>query len=219
MKKTYKKFLIVSTVFIIVGIFYSYLSNEVKSNEIVSVAYGSSLASSAAEAENTSALASLGDKITSDISFLTSLVSLKKITIDTTIFTNQSFNSLRNNSVELVPVSPGRQNPFAPIGNDTLGGTNSSASKVVTGQASEVTSISATLNGMINVSDGVTDTYFKYGTTKDLGITTAIVKQSLVGTFIKSVLGLTPKTTYFYKACAKINGGETCGEIVSFMTN
>lgn len=218
MRKTYKKFLVVSTVFIVIGVFYSYLSNEVKSDNVVPIAYGSSLASSA-DADGTSALASIGNKITSDISFLSSLVSLKKITIDTTLFTNNSFNSLRNNSVELDSVSPGRPNPFAPMGNDGLNIASSSVSKVVTGQASGVTSTSATLNGMVNVSNGVTDVYFKYGTTKDLGITTAIVKQSLVGTFIKSVLGLTPKTTYFYKACAKINGGETCGEIVSFTTN
>jgi len=216
MRRTYKNFLIVSTIFLVFGGFYLYYSNEVKSEKIIPVAYGSSLVSSTSA--DTSAIASLGDKITSDISFLSSLVSLKKITIDTTLFTNKSFNSLRNNSVKLDPVSPGRQNPFAPIGSD---GSNMSSvvSKVVTGQASQVLSTSATLNGTVNVTDGVTDGYFKYGTTKDLGITTAIVKQSLVGTFVKNVLGLTSKTTYFYKACAKINGGESCGEIVSFTTN
>ena len=217
MKNKYKKFLVVSTIFIIFGGFYLYYSNEVKSEKIVPVAYGSSLVSSS-DAES-SPVASLGDKINSDISFLASLVSLKKINIDTTLFTNKSFNSLVNNSVKLDPVSPGRQNPFAPMMSGDSSGVGSPLSKVVTDQATQITATSVALNGVVNVVNESANAYFKYGTTKDLGITTAVVKQSLVGTFIKNVSGLNPKTNYFYKACAKISGVEACGEIVSFTTN
>ncbi|MDP4033348.1 MAG: hypothetical protein Q8P60_10935, partial [Pseudorhodobacter sp.] len=90
--------------------------------------------------------------------------------------------------------------------------------KVVTDQSTQITDKTAVLNGTINTVVGVTDTYFEYGTTVDLGTITATVKQSLVGTFIKNVLGLTPKTNYFFKACAKINNIASCGEVVSFTT-
>ena len=217
MKKTYKKFLIVSTIFLVIGGSYIYFANEIKTEKIIPVAYGSSLVSSTTD--GLSALSSsLGEKIGSDVSFLSSLVSLKKITIDTTLFTNKLFTSLRNNSVKLDPVSPGRQNPFAPIGNDSSSNAYSANSKVVTEKATQIMGTSATFNGAVNTADGVVDVYFKYGTTKDLSITTAIVKPSLIGTFIKNVSGLTPKTIYFYKACARINNAETCGEIETFTT-
>lgn len=218
MKRKYKKFLVVSTIFIALGGVYLYFAEEVKSEKVVSVAYGSSLVSSTTNGEDASALSFLGDKLNSDVSFLSSLVSLKKITIDTTLFTNKSFTSLKNNTVKLDPVSPGRQNPFSPIGSDGLSSVYSSTSKVVTEKAVQITGTSATFNGLVNVTDGVTDTYFRYGNTKDVSITTAIVKQSLIGAFIKNVSGLTPKTTYFYKACARINNAETCGEIETFTT-
>jgi hypothetical protein len=160
------------------------------------------------------------DKISSDIAFLTTLVSLKRIKIDTKLFSNQSFNALENNSVKIEPVKPGRVNPFAPVGTDKVNGNNAiSVAQVITDQPTQITDKTVIFNGTINTTNGVTDTYFEYGTTMNLGTVTPIVKQSLVGTFIKNVLGLTPKTNYFYKACAKINKIASCGEVVSFTTN
>jgi hypothetical protein len=218
MKKIYNKFLIVSTIVLFIGGVYLYFSNNLSST-ITPVAYGSSLASSTTGADLATTPTSGGDdKISSDISFLTTLASLKSIKIDTSLFTNKSFNALENNAVTISPVVPGRVNPFAPIDN-TQTSNVVSLPDVVTNQPTQVTDKAAVLNGTINVVNGVTDTYFEYGTTINLGTVTATVKQSLVGTFIKNVLGLTPKTNYFFKACAKINKVASCGDVVSFSTN
>lgn len=212
MKTKYKKFLVISTVFIAIGGLYLYFSNDLKSDNLVPIALGSSLASTGV----TSGGSSLSGDINSDVSFLTTLVSLKTINIDTTLFSNKSFNSLVDNIVRIEPVTPGRANPFSPIDGSNSGATT--ASNIVTDQPTQITSTTATLNGTVNVTNGVTDTYFKYGTTENLTTTTTKVEQSLVGTFIKSVSGLTPKTNYFFKACAKVNNTELCGEVVSFIT-
>lgn len=215
MKKHYNKFLIVSTLIIGMGFTYIHFSNNL-SSEIIPVASGSTLANSAGiEPLETSVTQS--EKISSDISFLTTLVTLKKIKIDTSIFQNNSFNKLENNSVKIEQVTPGRINPFAPIGSSSLS-TSVSASKVVTDQPTQITDKTVVFNGTINAT-GVTDAYFEYGTTQALGAVTATVKQSLVGTFIKNVLGLSPKTNYYYKACAKVNNVVLCGDVVSFVTN
>lgn len=217
MKRIYNKFLIISTIALFIGGVYLYFSNDLNIEAIVPVAFGSSLASSTGVNVLPVSL-SPKDKISSDISFLTTLVSLKKIKIDTTLFTNKSFNALENNAVKIEPVIPGRINPFAPI---DINKTNNvvSTPKVVTDQPTQITDKTVVLNGTINTLSGVTNTYFEYGTTMNLGTVTATVKQSLVGTFIKNVLGLTSKTNYFFKACAKINKVAFCGDVVSFTTN
>jgi hypothetical protein len=215
MKKFYNKFLIVSTTLLAIGGIYFYLSNDLNSKDIVPVAFGSSLASSTGDgATPISALVS--DEISSDISFLTTLVSIKNLQIDVSLFTNESFNKLQNNAVKIEQVIAGRINPFAPIesaGNSDLN------SVVITNQPTQVTNQSVVLNGTINTTDGVTDTYFEYGVqSQGLNNVTAITKQSLIGTFIKNVSGLAPKTSYLFKACAKINNIAICGETVSFTT-
>lgn len=217
MKIIYNKFLIISTIALFIGGVYLCFSNNLDRDAIVPVAFGSSLESSTGT-EVLPASLSEGDKISSDISFLSTLISLKKIKIDTTLFTNISFNALQNNAVKIEQVTAGRINPFAPI---EINNTNNvvSTSKVVTDQPTQITDRTVVLNGTINATSGVTDAYFEYGTTMNLGSVTATVKQSLVGTFIKNVLGLTPGTNYFFRACAKINKVALCGEIVSFTTN
>jgi len=218
MKTTYHKFLIISTLAIIVGMISLYVINSPE-KEIVPVAYGSSLISSTAANSIDSLVSNAGDKIASDISFLTTLVALKKITIDTSIFSDKSFSNLKNNAVKIDKIEPGRANPFAPINVSKIRTISTTAAKVVTDQPTQITNTTVAFNGTVNETSGVTDLYFEYGTTKDLGTVTSIVQQSLVGTFIKNVSGLNPKTNYFFKACAKINSIATCGEVISFTTN
>lgn len=216
MKSKYHKFLIVSTVALMLGGAYLHFSNDINSTgDMLPVAYGSSLSSSVGvESSETNVQ---NEKISADVAFLTTLASLKKIKIDTTIFENKSFNKLENNAVKIEKVTAGRKNPFAPIG--SYEATSSSVvSKVVTDLPTQITEKSVVLNGTINES-GAKDTFFEYGTTAELGVVTPVVKQSLVGTFIKNVLGLSPKTDYFYKACAKVNNTTLCGDVVSFTTN
>lgn len=214
MRRIYNKFLVISTIGLIIGGVYLHFSHKLNT-DIVNVAFGSSLVSTIDPSLETN---TLDQKINSDISFLTTLVSLKKINIDTTLFSNKSFNALENNAVKIEPVLAGRPNPFAPV-NQTNIANQVSALKVITDQVSGITGTTAVFNGTVNVATGVTDTYFEYGLTDKVEIPTSTVKQSLVGTFIKNVSGLTPKTTYFYRACAKINGIKLCGDTVSFNTN
>lgn len=215
MKIIFNKFLIVSTIILLMGGVYLYFSRDLNSQGIVSVAYGSSLSSIGLDINAFSS--SVSEKINSDISFLNTLVSLKKIKIDTALFNNKSFNSLQNNTVKIETVVPGRSNPFAPINSNT--NSNLSVPDVVTNQPTQISDKTATLNGTVNVTSGMNDTYFEYGDTENMGIVTTIIKPSLVGTFIKNISGLNSNTIYFFKACSKVNNTKTCGEIVSFKTN
>jgi hypothetical protein len=195
---------------------YLYFSGDLNSKNIVPVAYGGSLSSSLGFGL-ASISSGLEEKIASDISFLETLVSLKRINIDDTLFTDKYFNLLKNNTVKIDPVIPGRSNPFAPI-EKNIEDTNSPAD-VVTDQPTQITDKTVVLNGTINIINGVGDTYFEYGTTENLGITISTIKPTLVGVFMKNISGLIPKTTYFFKACAKINNIKTCGNLISFKTN
>jgi len=148
------------------------------------------------------------------------LSSIKSLKIDSSLFSDILFSRLKDNSVKIEPVVPGRPNPFAPISGkqDQL----ASSSKVTTTSPTQITNNSAVLNGQVNVgaSDDISDIYFEYGPTEGLGKTTTSISQtSLVGTFVKGVTGLYPRTAYFFRACARINRVVSCGDIVSFTTN
>ncbi len=218
MKKVskHKNFLLIFLVVISTAGAYLYFSNDLNSEKVVPVAFGSSLASSTTITDIP--ITGLDNKIAADISFLTTLVSLKRINIDTSLFTNNFFNALKNNAVKIEPVLPGRVNPFSPIESNGIKN-NTTPSSVITDEPAQITDKTAVLNGTVNTTVGVTDIYFQYGTTdQNLSNTTSLVKQSMVGTFIKNISGLISKTTYFYKACAKINNLTVCGEVVPFTT-
>ncbi len=218
MKKMYNKFLIISTIALFIGGAYLYFSDEIISDGVTPVAFGSSLASTSAdqagELSNTQ-----DDKISSDISFLTTLVAIKKIKIDTDFFANKSFQNLKNNSVMIEPVIPGRPNPFSPIEISTYNQAGANTNKVTTEQPTQITMNSAILNGTVNIANQTAQTYFEYSVNPELSTPiSGSTKQSLVGTFIKNVSGLSPQTTYYYKACVKINNIANCGDSISFTT-
>ncbi len=220
MKKKYNKFLIVSTVFLFIGGVYLYSSNDLISGDIVPVAFGSSLESSVLAESALVSSPVMAEEVNSDISFLATLVSLKNIKMDTSIFNLDTFKALKNNAVqiELVPSKPGRVNPFAPITVTESVGV-SAAPVVATNQPTEVTDKTAIFNGTVNTDSVVTDTYFEYGiSAQGVNNKIEIAKLSLVGNFVKNIVGLTPQTTYFYKACARINNIASCGDVVSFTT-
>lgn len=214
MKKIYNKFLIISSIAIFLGGSYIYFMKDLTKEGVVPTAYGSSLSSS----NGTDATAtSVDNQVNTDTAFLTTLMSLNDIKIDTSLFESDAFNKLQNNEVKIDPVTPGRVNPFAPV--DSIAVNNTVvAPNAVTNQPSQVTDKTAVLNGTVNTVVGVTDTYFEYGPTMNLGTVTTPTKPSLVGGFIKNILGLTSKTNYFYKACAKVNNIAICGEVIPFTT-
>jgi len=210
MNKTYHKFLIFFSILVIVGGAYLYFSSS-----LVSEASANSLLTSSLK-ENI--LSPSKDKIASDISFISTLASLAGINIDTTLFTNKAFQSLNNNSVKLEAGNPGRVNPFSPVNNNLTGNLVSTSLPIITNEPLEVKSISAVLSGTVSNTTGVTNSYFEYGSTKALGTKTISASISLIGVFITNVVGLKPETNYFYKACALINGGVLCGDIIPFTT-
>jgi len=216
MKKIHNKFLIISGIVVLISTTFLYFSSGIDSSTIIPIAYSSSLTDTTdGETKDVSLVES---KILDDIAFLTTLISLKQIKIDNTIFSNKGFNSLKNNAVSIEKIPAGRINPFAPV-EGKIANSSSYYPKAITNGATQITSNSVILNGTLNAVSEASDAYFVYGPTYDLGSTTSKVKQSLAGTIIKNVLGLKAKTKYFYKACTKIDNTELCGEILSFTTN
>ncbi len=214
MNKTYHKFLILFSILILIVGVYFYFSNSLKSEASLT-----SSTSSLQSSLNSNGLSSSpNDKIASDIAFISTLASVSRINIDTTLFTNKSFQALNDNTVKLEVGVPGRINPFSPIGNNPLLNTIY-PSQVITNKPLEIKNKTAVLSGTISSTTGVTDAYFKYGLTKNLDLKTPTATVSLIGVFISNITGLKSETNYFYKACSKINGATFCGDIISFNTN
>jgi len=213
MEKKYNKTLIMFTLILFITGVCFFFSKNFKSDFMAGVAYGATL-------ENSQAVTPSGSKISSDTAFLNTLGVLDRIKIDTGFFTSKSFLSLKDNSVDIngAPVKAGRANPFIELESMDIHNMAANIKRVTTGEASLITDKAVVLNGYINGVEGVTDVYFEYGKTNTLGTVVADMEPSLIGAFIKNILGLTPKTNYFYKACAKINNVANCGEIVSFST-
>lgn len=214
MKKTTKFLIIVS----IIGVSLFLGLYGQKDRKVSSLAMGSALESTADSTANKKS--PVGNEIQAEISFISTLSSIKSLKIDSSLFSDILFSRLKDNSVKIEPVVPGRPNPFAPISGkqDQL----ASSSKVTTTSPTQITNNSAVLNGQVNVgvNDDISDIYFEYGPTEGLGKTTTSISQtSLVGTFVKGVTGLYPRTAYFFRACARINRVVSCGDIVSFTTN
>jgi hypothetical protein len=212
MHKKYNKFLIVSFVGVLILGVYSYFYNDLKSE----AATDSSLASSLDTTNTTGGEVAVSDQTAQDTAFITKLFSLTTIKVDTSLFTEQSFKLLVDNNIKLEPVPYGRTNPFAPTDKNAV--SNKVTFSVKSNPASGISNLSAVLNGSI---EGATSNniYFEYGTDQALGKVTPKVIPSLVGNFAFRILALTPKTTYYFRTVANVNGALTFGEIISFNTN
>ena len=213
MHKKYSKFLIVSFIGILSFGIYNYFHNDLKSEAASS---DSSLSSSLTS--NGAATTGIGDtKTAEDTAFLMDLASLNKIKIDTDLISNKAFSLLVDNTVVLDPVPYGRINPFSPTDNTPITN-NVVVALVKTNPATSVTAKSVVLNGSL---EGVTSNniYFEYGITNTFGKVTPKLIPSLVGNFSSNIILLNPKTTYYFRAVANINGTLTFGDTMSFNTN
>jgi hypothetical protein len=208
--RTTHTFLITLSLALLLGSAYLYFSHGLDVKAATSSGLESSSGTSSPEEGTVDA------KIAEDTAFLATLTSLTKITIDTSIFKDKSFNLLTDHTVVLEQAVPGRPNPFASINGVTV--TDAPADLVITNDPSQVTNKTAVLNGTVLASAGVTSVYFEYGTTDALGKATVPVKQSLIGSFVTNVTGLTSGTQYFYRSVAKINNATVYGGIISFTT-
>lgn len=210
--RKYSTFLIISFVAVSILGVYSYIYNLKSEAASSDNAISSSLDSVSGSLSKTNT----SDKTNEDIAFLMKLASLNKINIDTSLFGNQSFKLLVDNNIKLEQVPYGRSNPFSPT--DKIIVNNKPTYSLKTINATAISSTTAVLNGSI---EGTTSNniYFEYGTTELLGKVTPKVIPSLVGSVGSNLTLLNPKTKYFFRIVANINGLVIFGDIMSFTTN
>lgn len=174
--------------------------------------------------------------------FLTLLLNLKKISLDDSLVTSNAFLGLQDFTKVLISQNnQGRPNPFAPIGSDSnlaptpvtapvtptaptispsQNGTNTPSSTVTTIPPGSITSVSASLNGILNQSISGSTRWFEWGTSSsNLGTATPATLQANSGGFAVIVSGLAPRTTYYFRAKARVNGTIISGAILNFSTN
>jgi len=92
---------------------------------------------------------------------------------------------------------------------------------VSTSPATSVDSSSATLGGYLSSMGGASSctVYFEYGTNKSYGSTTGTQVKSSTGSFSQALTGLSPGTTYHYRAVAFNSAGTIYGADTMFMTS
>lgn len=90
-----------------------------------------------------------------------------------------------------------------------------------TAPASNVTSTSATLNGLVTPNKSTTTYYFEYGTSTSYGTktTSATVAGNAAKTVSTDVTGLLPATTYHFRIVATSAGGTAQGADQAFTTS
>jgi hypothetical protein len=92
---------------------------------------------------------------------------------------------------------------------------------ISTGNATAITSTSATLNGMVNPEGQATTYYFEYGSTTNYGSqtpTTSAGSGTASASVSAPVASLVPNETYHYRLVATNPSGTTLGSDVSFKT-
>lgn len=153
--------------------------------------------------------------------FLGLLLNMKNIKFDQSIFSNPSFTLLKDFSTVIRPEgNEGRANPFAPVGQDVLQDVQTFS--VTTSPVAPITTTAATFVGQLDPGVIAQERYFEYGLQANppLPNITAKVQQSVTtGAFTFPITNLTPNTTYYVRAVAKIAGVTYYGSVVSFKTN
>gem|GEM_PF-3570967 len=90
---------------------------------------------------------------------------------------------------------------------------------VTTTDASSITTTSAALNGNLDSTGGLAcQVWFEYGETESYGSSTSSASKSSTGSFSAVIAGLTPDTTYHFRACASNSEGTVCGSDMTFKT-
>jgi hypothetical protein len=94
---------------------------------------------------------------------------------------------------------------------------------VVTVAATSVTSTGAIVNGTVNANNASTTTSFEYGLTVAYGTSVTAVPSPVTGVSATSIAytltGLTPNTTYHYRAVGVNSAGTTNGSDLTFTTS
>jgi hypothetical protein len=151
------------------------------------------------------------------------LSTIQSISIDTTIFQNKAYVTLRDNPIQVGTDIAGRPNPFAPLGTDAAGTsgnqTTSTQPVVTTLQPGKLTSTSAELTAQVTLSDTTpTSVVFEYGTDDTFGSITQPSTLTRTGTVVATVTKLTPNTLYYVRADVVRGTATMNGNSVTFTT-
>jgi len=97
---------------------------------------------------------------------------------------------------------------------------NDEGPEVTTRDATNVSSYNAVLNGRVDGNGLSTRAWFEYGTSTSLGYSTTRTSYGSGTTnYNRSISGLLPNTTYYFRAMAENSEGTDRGSILSFYTS
>ena len=133
-----------------------------------------------------------------------------------------------SNLVGLLPATTYHYRAYATNSISTVYGSNftfttlATLPTVITNAATSVTATSAILNGSLNANNSSTTATFEYGTTLAYGTTVTATPSSITGSsntaISYSLSGLTPNTTYHFRAVGSNPAGTTNGNDIIFNT-
>ncbi len=151
-------------------------------------------------------------------SFSNLLSTIKNIEIDTSIFSNEAYKTLRDYPVLLGTDVIGRSNPFAPIGIDSDRG--AAQVQFETLQPGKVTGTTAEFGAQATVGGSTlqSNVVFEYGTSDFFGSATPPVVLPKNGTVLYTQTGLLPQTTYYVRAVLAVGSTTTLGNTMTFTT-
>ncbi|MBX7209167.1 MAG: M36 family metallopeptidase [Verrucomicrobiaceae bacterium] len=127
-------------------------------------------------------------------------------------------------SVEVLAWQPGDDSAWNATGPVSILLAKVDPPVVVSASHSSITGGGATLGATVNPNGGATSVLFQYGTSPTLATSTNTGGQNIgsgtsnVAATPVAITGLTPLTTYYYRAVATNGGGSTNGTIQSFTT-
>ncbi|HSE56661.1 MAG TPA: hypothetical protein VLB02_01075 [Candidatus Paceibacterota bacterium] len=170
--------------------------------------------------------------------FLATLLSIRSIRVDTSLFKNPAFLYLKDHPVVLGTETVGRSNPFAPIGNDpvfeapagtiSVGGqqqpaapsSSSQTAGVETLQPGKITAKSAEFGAVVSFPNGTGPVVlvFDYGTTEAVPYSTESVILESGDRILLPLTGLTAGTRYYVRASLLYGSQTLRGSVMSFTT-
>ena len=146
------------------------------------------------------------------------LSTVQSINIDTTLFQDPGYISLRDHPIILGTELIGRTNPFAVVGTDQAI-TTSGIVSVQTLQPGKVTKKTAELAALITLPDtNPVSVVFSYGTSDTLDAMTAPVTITHTGTMFSTISNLKSGTLYYVRASVVKGPITTDGNLMTFTT-
>lgn len=91
--------------------------------------------------------------------------------------------------------------------------------QAITGNASDLSGVSANLNGTVYTNGQATDYYFQYGTTTAYGTDTTTVSTATDASVTTPLTGLAENTTYHFRLVAENSEGTSFGADQTFTTS